>query len=115
MAQDVDVAVVAPHLKVPVPWVKPPVEDFGDLHPPRAENEGARGFVGPVARVALDRDPQVLASLTHTPSPMDFLRSILGRPSNERPFLLIPVGYPVSGVTVPDIARKAPDLFIEWR
>lgn len=56
-----------------------------------------------------------LASLTHTPSPMDFLRSILGRPSNERPFLLIPVGYPAAGVTVPDIARKAPDRFIEWR
>jgi iodotyrosine deiodinase len=56
-----------------------------------------------------------LASLTHTPSPMDFLRTILGRPSNERPFLLIPVGYPAEGVTVPDIARKAPDRFIEWR
>jgi iodotyrosine deiodinase len=56
-----------------------------------------------------------LASLTHTPSPMDFLREILGRPSNERPFLLIPVGYPAEGVTVPDIARKTPDQFIEWR
>jgi nitroreductase len=56
-----------------------------------------------------------LASLTHTPSPMDFLRTILGRPSNERPFLLIPVGYPAEGVTVPDITRKAPDRFIEWR
>jgi nitroreductase len=56
-----------------------------------------------------------LASLTHTPSPMDFLREILGRPSNERPFLLIPVGYPADGVTVPDIARKTPDQFIEWR
>lgn len=56
-----------------------------------------------------------LVSLTHTPSPMDFLRTILGRPSNERPFLLIPVGYPAEGVTVPDIRRKAPDQFIEWR
>jgi iodotyrosine deiodinase len=56
-----------------------------------------------------------LASLTHTPSPMDFLREILDRPSNERPFLLIPVGYPAEGVTVPDIARKSPDQFIEWR
>lgn len=56
-----------------------------------------------------------LVSLTHTPSPMDFLRTILGRPSNERPFLLIPVGYPAEGVTVPDIERKAPDQFIEWR
>ncbi len=56
-----------------------------------------------------------LVSLTHTPSPMDFLRTILGRPSNERPFLLIPVGYPADGVTVPDIRRKGPDQFIEWR
>ncbi len=56
-----------------------------------------------------------LVSLTHTPSPMDFLRAILGRPSNERPFLLIPVGYPAEGVTVPDIRRKAPGQFIEWR
>ena len=56
-----------------------------------------------------------LVSLTHTPSPMDFLRDILGRPSNERPFLLIPVGYPADGVTVPDIARKRPEQFIEWR
>ena len=56
-----------------------------------------------------------LVSLTHTPSPMDFLRAILGRPANERPFLLIPVGYPADGVTVPDIARKPPEQFIEWR
>lgn len=56
-----------------------------------------------------------LASLTHTPSPMDFLRTILGRPSNERPFLLVPVGYPADGVQVPDIRRKRPEQFIEWR
>jgi iodotyrosine deiodinase len=56
-----------------------------------------------------------LAALTHTPSPMDFLRTILGRPSNERPFLLIPVGYPADGVSVPDIGRKTPDRFVEWR
>jgi nitroreductase len=56
-----------------------------------------------------------LVSLTHTPSPMDFLRTILGRPANERPFLLIPVGYPADGVTVPDIGRKRPEEFIHWR
>ncbi|HLF14985.1 MAG TPA: nitroreductase family protein [Bacteroidota bacterium] len=56
-----------------------------------------------------------LVSLTHTPSPMDFLRKILGRPPNERPFLLVPVGYPAEGVTVPDIGRKSPDQFIVWR
>ena len=50
-----------------------------------------------------------LASLTHTPSPMNFLQRVLDRPDNERPFLLIPVGYPAEGATVPDIARKPLD------
>ncbi len=47
-----------------------------------------------------------LATLTHTPSPMKFLQEILGRPKNEIPFVLIPVGYPADGAVVPDIARK---------
>lgn len=50
-----------------------------------------------------------LATLTHTPSPMGFLRSILGRPANERPYLLIPVGYPADGCQVPDINKKPLD------
>jgi len=47
-----------------------------------------------------------LATLTHTPSPMGFLARILGRPRHERPYLLIPVGYPAPGALVPVIARK---------
>ena len=47
-----------------------------------------------------------LVSLTHTPSPMKFLSRILNRPENEKPFLLIPVGYPAEEVFVPDIHRK---------
>ncbi|MFN8395325.1 MAG: nitroreductase family protein [Bacteroidia bacterium] len=47
-----------------------------------------------------------LVALTHTPSPMDFLTQILGRPESERPFLLIPVGYAAADATVPDIRRK---------
>lgn len=47
------------------------------------------------------------ATLTHTPSPMKFLGKILGRPKHERAWLLIPVGYPAEGCTVPDIDRKA--------
>jgi iodotyrosine deiodinase len=47
-----------------------------------------------------------LATLTHTPSPMGFLAKILQRPKNERPFLLIPVGYPAEAATVPRIAKK---------
>lgn len=55
-----------------------------------------------------------LASLTHTPSPMNFLQQILGRPENERPFLLIPVGYPDPGATVPDLTRKPEPEVIVW-
>lgn len=47
-----------------------------------------------------------LVALTHTPSPMNFLQKILKRPDNERPFLLIPVGYPAAGAQVPDLKRK---------
>lgn len=47
-----------------------------------------------------------LATLTHTPSPMNFLNEILDRPGNERPFLLLVVGHPAEGAVVPDIRRK---------
>jgi len=47
-----------------------------------------------------------LATLTHTPSPMGFLNDILGRPPNERPFLLLVVGYPAADAVVPDIPKK---------
>jgi hypothetical protein len=47
-----------------------------------------------------------LVTLTHTPSPMGFLNEILGRPANERPFLLLVVGYPADDAEVPDIGRK---------
>lgn len=47
-----------------------------------------------------------LSTLTHTPSPMKFLGKILDRPTNERPFLLIPIGYAAEGCMVPDIQRK---------
>jgi nitroreductase len=55
-----------------------------------------------------------LASLTHTPSPMGFLNEILGRPANERPFLLLVVGYPAAGAVVPDIGRKPLDEFVSF-
>lgn len=55
-----------------------------------------------------------LAALTHTPSPMDFLTRLLGRPANEKPFLLIPVGYPAEEATVPDLLRKPSQEVIAW-
>lgn len=55
-----------------------------------------------------------LASLTHTPSPMSFLAKILARPTNERAFMLLPVGYPAVACRVPDIARKPlGDILVE--
>ena len=47
-----------------------------------------------------------LATLTHTPSPMNFLGQILNRPVNEKAFLLIPVGYPANDAEVPDLSKK---------
>lgn len=50
-----------------------------------------------------------LVTLTHTPSPMNFLTKILERPENERPYLLLPVGYPKDEALVPDLKRKELD------
>ncbi len=55
-----------------------------------------------------------LATLTHTPSPMKFLREILRRPENEKPFLLIPVGYPAKNCQVPKIEKKPVDEVLQW-
>ena len=56
-----------------------------------------------------------VATLTHTPSPMKFLNSILGRPTQERPYLLLVCGYPSADATVPDIQRKSLDEIAEFR
>ena len=56
-----------------------------------------------------------LATLTHTPSPMGFLNRILARPANEKPFLLLVVGHPAAGATVPAISRKDPDTYLNFR
>ena len=56
-----------------------------------------------------------LVSLTHTPSPMGFLNEILGRPANERPFLLLVVGFPDSGAHVPDITKKPLEEIASFR
>ena len=64
-------------------------------------------FIGALHRMGL-------ATLTHTPSPMKFLNGILGRPENEKPFILFPVGYPAPGCEVPDIERKRLDEVALW-
>jgi len=55
-----------------------------------------------------------LASLTHTPSPMNFLQKILNRPENERAYLLIPVGYPEADTQVPAIDRKEKEAILKY-
>ncbi len=55
-----------------------------------------------------------LVALTHTPSPMNFLSKILNRPENEKPFLVIPVGYPAEECWVPDLRRKNISEICVW-
>lgn len=55
-----------------------------------------------------------LVALTHTPSPMNFLSKILQRPENEKPFLLIPVGFPAEDCWVPDLQRKSLEEVVQW-
>jgi nitroreductase len=55
-----------------------------------------------------------LVTLTHTPSPMNFLQEILNRPDNERPFLLLPVGYPAEDAVVPVLKRKTEEQVIKY-
>lgn len=57
-----------------------------------------------------------LVTLTHTPSPMNFLEKALDRPPNERAYLLIPVGYPADDAIVPDISRKGlKEVMVEYK
>ena len=55
-----------------------------------------------------------LATLTHTPSPMGFLSTLLGRPDNERPFLLLVTGYPAADAMVPDIGKKGLEEIVSF-
>lgn len=55
-----------------------------------------------------------LVTLTHTPSPMNFLQKVLQRPDNERPYLLLPVGYPATYTEVPHLERKSKEQVIAY-
>lgn len=55
-----------------------------------------------------------LSTLTHTPSPMAFLSKLLGRPANERPSILFPIGYPLPGAKVPTLRRKSLEDVTVW-
>lgn len=78
-------------------------EEGGHKHPNYYVNESVGIATGLLLAAAHHAG---LATLTHTPSPMNFLSQVLGRPANERPFLLIPMGLPAAGCRVPDLERK---------
>lgn len=56
-----------------------------------------------------------LVTVPHTPSPMSFLREILGRPKNEKAFVILPVGYPIENAQVPNIKRKKLTDILVWK
>ena len=86
------------------------VEENGETEPTYYSQESVGIAVGMLLAALHNMG---LATLTHTPSPMKFLQEILGRPKNEIPFVLIPVGYPADNAKVPDITRKPLDEIME--
>lgn len=81
----------------------------------RAKNYYVNESVGIAAGFLITAIHQAgLVTLTHTPSPMNFLQDILQRPDHERPYLLLPVGYPATEARVPDLQRKEAEDVISW-
>ncbi len=99
-------------------WSKPFLENapwlivvfkkvYDDLPEGRAKNYYVQESVGIASGFLISAIHNTgLVTLTHTPSPMNFLSEILERPANEKPFLLLPVGYPSQHAQVPDLERK---------
>lgn len=98
-----------------VPWIVVAFEELYGFYPDgrKKKNYYVRESVGLACGLFIaSLHTMGLCTLTHTPSPMGFLRDILGRPQNERPYILFPVGYPAADVQVPDITRKSLDEVI---
>ncbi|MFN7962855.1 MAG: nitroreductase family protein [Thermoanaerobaculia bacterium] len=98
-----------PYLEV-VPWIVVVFEERWSFHPDGSRRKNyypteSAGIACGLFVAALHH--MGLATLTHTPSPMAFLSEILGRPANEKPLMLFPIGYPAPGCEVPDITRKS--------
>lgn len=107
---------VKPYLEV-APWLVVLFVQAHGAHPDgsRKKHYYARESCGIAAGMFLAAVHEMgLASLTHTPSPMAFLGQLLGRPSNEQAFLLMPVGYPADPCWVPDLHRKALEEVSVW-
>lgn len=105
-----------PYLET-VPWIVVVFEELYGLESDgeRTKNYYVKESVGIACGffiAALHR--MGLATLTHTPSPMGFLSRILGRPKNEKPYILFPIGYPADDCTVPDLRRKTLEEVSIW-
>lgn len=91
------------------PWIVVLFEERFEVRPDgeRRKNYYVKESVGIAAGMFITALHNMgLATLTHTPSPMNFLSRVLDRPENERPFVLFPIGYPLPGVKVPSLVRK---------
>ena len=105
-----------PYLEI-VPWIVVVFEEVSgiDAGGRRRENSSVKESVGIACGLFIAAIHRMgLATLTHTPSPMGFLSRILGRPQNERPYLLFPVGYPAPDAEVPALRRKAMQDISVW-
>lgn len=97
-----------PFLEI-VPWIVVVFEEVWSYAPDgaRRKNYYPKESVGIACGLFIAALHQMgLATLTHTPSPMGFLTRLLGRPDNERPFILFPIGHPAADAEVPDLRRK---------
>jgi nitroreductase len=105
-----------PYLEI-VPWIVVLFEQVHGFHPDGSAKKHyyVKESVGIAAGFFLAALQQMgLATLTHTPSPMRFLTQILGRPDHERPFVLLPIGYPAPDAVVPVLERKSLDQVAIW-
>ncbi|MBT8202790.1 MAG: nitroreductase family protein [Acidimicrobiia bacterium] len=95
-----------------VPWIVVLFEQRYGFNPDgsRRKNFYVKESVGIACGLFIAAIHQMgLATLTHTPSPMAFLTRLLERPENERPFAMLPIGYPAPDCVVPDLTRKPLD------
>lgn len=105
-----------PHLTA-APWLVVVFEELHGHHPDgrKRKNYYVKESVGIACGLFVAALHHMgLATLTHTPSPMRFLADLLGRPANEKAFIVFPVGYPADEATVPDLERKALDEVAVW-
>ena len=99
------------------PWIVVVMKKAYDLDPNgvKSTNYYVSESVGIAAGILLLAIHNAgLVALTHTPSPMNFIAKALNRPENERPFLLIPVGFPEKDAQVPELTRKSKSEVIEY-